>query len=305
MKIVIYQKSTNLEHQQKILKNLYNTLNNKGFKVVYWEKDKFLEADISVIFGSWKKTIKEKKNKIYPEEQKHHILKQKIIRGQGLKPIVVIETPLLCRTITQKHEQYRFGLYHFMSKLADFKNVNSKPDRFNKLNLKIKPWRKSTDDSHILITTQNLNDASLFGIHYTWWLENTIRHLLKKTNRKIIVRDHPENKSKLSEYLNNTFMIHTKQVEYQNTGTIQEALKNTHCMVTYSSGSSIDAILEGIPVISSSEYSFVWDISSHTLNDIENPKCGNREQLLYDLAYSQWSIEEIENGTAWQHLISQ
>lgn len=303
MRIVIYEKSTNLKHQQEILKNLYQSLKDKGLNVIYWEENEWKPADIPVIFGSWKKTIKQKKGVILPEEQKHHILKQEIVRRQGVNSIIVLETPLLGRTITSEHEQYRFGLYHFMNKLSDFKNKNSKPDRFEKLGLKIKPWRKEGD--HILICCQNLNDASLFGLHYTWWLDNTIHHLLKRTKRKIIVRDHPENKTKLLDFLNRSFMSHTKQVEYQNTGTIQEALKGAHCVVNYSSGSSIDAILEGIPVIPGTEYNFVWDISSHSLDDIENPKLGNREQLLYDLAYSQWSVEEIENGTAWNHLISQ
>jgi len=40
----------------------------------------------------------------------------------------------------------------------------------------------------------------------------------------------------------------------------------------------------------------------HQLNDIENPKLGNREQLLYDLAYTQWSVDEIKQGLPWDHL---
>ena len=42
----------------------------------------------------------------------------------------------------------------------------------------------------------------------------------------------------------------------------------------------------------------------YEIEQIENPKCGYREQLLYDLAYTQWSVEEIRQGKPWQHLIS-
>jgi len=304
MSIVVYHKSTNLEYQQGILKNLYQTLKDKGKNITYWEGDSHFQADVAVIFGSWKK-VKVPEGEEIPDSVKHHVLKNNIIRQQGNKPTVVIETPLLGRKITDKHQQHRFGLNHFMYKLADFKNNNSKSDRFDKLGLKIKKWRKPTDDGHILIACQNLNDASLFGLNYTWWLDNTIHHLLKRTKRKIVVRDHPENKTKLLDFLNKSFMIHTKQVEYQNIGTIQEALKGAHCVVTYSSGSSIDSILEGVPVIPGSEYNFVYDISSHSLDDIENPKLGDRKQLLYNLAYAQWSVEEIQNGTAWEHLFNE
>jgi len=304
MSIVVYHKSTNLEYQQGILKNLYQTLKDKGKNITYWEGDSHFQADVAVIFGSWKK-VKVPEGEEISDSVKHHVLKNNIIRQQGNKPTVVIETPLLGRKITDKHQQHRFGLNHFMYKLADFKNNNSKSDRFDKLGLKIKKWRKPTDDGHILIACQNLNDASLFGLNYTWWLDNTIHHLLKRTKRKIVVRDHPENKTKLLDFLNKSFMIHTKQVEYQNIGTIQEALKGAHCVVTYSSGSSIDSILEGVPVIPGSEYNFVYDISSHSLDDIENPKLGDRKQLLYNLAYAQWSVEEIQNGTAWEHLFNE
>ena len=41
----------------------------------------------------------------------------------------------------------------------------------------------------------------------------------------------------------------------------------------------------------------------YSLEDIENPKLGERKQLLYDLAYTQWTKEEIEQGKPWEHLI--
>jgi hypothetical protein len=304
MSIVVYHKSTNSEYQQGILKNLYQTLKDKGKNITYWEGDSHFQADVAVIFGSWKK-VKVPEGEEIPDSVKHHVLKNNIIRQQGNKPTVVIETPLLGRKITDKHQQHRFGLNHFMYKLADFKNNNSKSDRFDKLGLKIKKWRKPTDDGHILIACQNLNDASLFGINFSLWLTNTVKHLLMRTKRKIIIRDHPENKTSLKNLLHNFFLAHTDQVEYQASGTIIDSLKNAHCMVSYTSGSSIDSILEGVPVIPGSEYNFVYDISSHSLDDIENPKLGDRKQLLYNLAYAQWSVEEIQNGTAWEHLFNE
>ena len=84
--------------------------------------------------------------------------------------------------------------------------------------------------------------------------------------------------------------------------TIRDSLQNAHCCVAYTSGSSLDAILDGVPVIPTSQYNFVWEISSHSISDIENPKLGEREQLLYNLAYAQWSVQEIQQGKPWEHL---
>ena len=106
---------------------------------------------------------------------------------------------------------------------------------------------------------------------------------------------------KLKEAISRNFHD-TKQVKYDNNMTIRDSLQNAHCCVAYTSGSSLDAILDGVPVIPTSQYNFVWEISSHSINDIENPKLGEREQLLYNLAYAQWSVQEIQQGKPWNHL---
>jgi hypothetical protein len=227
----------------------------------------------------------------------HHFTKVNIVENHRDKPLIVIETPLLGRTITDKHEYHRVGLNHFMRGLTDFKNENSPSDRFEKLGLKIKPWRKKGD--HILIVGQNMNDASLFGIDFSLWVKNTIQHLRRHTDRPIVFRDHPENKDLMKNLI---ATYNWANVSYSNKGTINDDLKNAHCTVAYTSGSSIDSILAGVPVIPCSECNFVWPVSSHQLSEIENPKLGEREQLLYDLAYAQWSVDEIKQGKPWQHL---
>ena len=292
MKILFFMKSTPLHHQREILREFSESVGGQMTNSADYKK-----CDIAVIFGSWKKTPKKKWKLMLA----HHFLKNDIIDKHDGK-LIVIETPLLGRTITDIHEQYRVGLDHYMRGLADFKNKNSNSDRFKKLNLKIKPWRKWTQDGHILIVGQNLYDASLFGIDFTMWVYNTLKHLMKHTNRKIIVRDHPENKEQLKEFIKISFRNYD-QVEYSYNDTIEKDLKNAHCTVSYTSGSSIDSILAGVPVITCSEYNFLWPISTHTLEDVENPRTGDREQLLYDLAYTQWTVEEIKNGKPWEHLI--
>ena len=291
MLVNFFLKSTPLHYERQILTDFANSVSGRVSTSADYE-----ESDIAVIFGSWKKSPKKKWKVI----QQHHFTKNDIVEKHKDKPLIVIETPLLCRTITQNHQYHRVGLNHFMRGLADFKNKNSKSDRFKKLNLKIKPWRNKGD--HILIVGQNMFDASLFGIDFVWWVKNTIQFLRRHTDRDIVFRDHPENKDQMKNLIDEYKW--TKQVFYSNEGTIYDDLKNAHCTISYTSGSSIDSILAGIPVITCSEYNFLYPISSHSLEDVENPKCGEREQLLYDLAYAQWSVDEIRQGKPWQHLIS-
>ena len=161
MNVKFFIKSTPLHDQRQILKKFCNSINGGNINAVVEVADVYKDCDVAVIFGSWKKSPKKK----WKQMLKHHFLKREVIDSHRGK-LIVIETPLLGRTISENglHSHYRVGLNHFMRGLADFKNTNSKPDRFEKLNIPIKPWRKSGD--HILIVGQNLHDASLFGIDF-------------------------------------------------------------------------------------------------------------------------------------------
>ena len=177
MKNLIFINSTPKTHEQVLLNQFADSIGADVTHSVQYEP-----CDIAIILGSWKKTKK----------FSHHKLKNDIVDNHRGK-LIVFETPLLNRKITQEHDSYRVGLNHYMRGLSDFKNKNSSPDRFNSMGINIKDWRNKGD--HVLVIGQNLYDASLFGIDLELWLINTIKMLLKNTDRDIIVRDHPENKS--------------------------------------------------------------------------------------------------------------
>ena len=288
---MIYINSTPKPHEQDLLNEFAD---NVGLDVTH--STKYEPCDVAVIFGSWKKV---NKKRAHIEKLSHHVLKNDVVNNHRGK-LIIFETPLLNRKIIQEHDSYRVGLNHYMRGLSDFKNKNSKPDRFNSMGIDIKGWRNQGD--HVLVIGQNWNDASLFGISLELWIINTVRMLLKNTDRKIIVRDHPENKGLLKDVIDDKFG-YTKQVMYDTNNNIKDSLINAHCTVSYTSGSSIDSALAGVPVITCSEYNFLWPISSHSLEDVENPKLGERDQLFYDLAWTQWSTDDIRNGKPWQHLM--
>jgi len=288
---MIYINSTPKPHEQDLLNEFADSV---GLDVTHSQK--YEPSDVAVIMGSWKKV---KKNRVHLDKQSHHVLKNDIVDNHRGK-LIIFETPLLNRKLIEEHDSYRVGLNHYMRGLSDFKNKNSSPDRFNSMGIDIKGWRNQGD--HVLVIGQNWNDASLFGISLELWIINTVRMLLKNTDRKIVVRDHPQNKGLLKDIVNDKF-DYTKQVIYDTNIDIKDSLLNAHCTVSYTSGSSIDSALAGVPVITCSEYNFLWPISSHSLEDVENPKLGERDQLFYDLAWTQWSTDDIRSGKPWQHLM--
>jgi len=43
-----------------------------------------------------------------------------------------------------------------------------------------------------------------------------------------------------------------------------------------------------------------WDVGSDNLKQVETPSKPDREQWLHNLAYANWTIEEVRNGTVWR-----
>jgi len=173
------------------------------------------------------------------------------------------------------------GTYH---------NGNCPPDRWNKLNITVKPWRET--GNHILIIGQTRFGVSTRGLDYNEWLIDTIKQIRSITNRPIVYRQHP-NQKPLPEL----------DIEVRKTNpNIEDDLRNAWCSLTLNSNAAVDSIINGIPVVAIDKLCMTYEISSNHLLDIENPKTPNRQQFLNNLAYCQWSIDEIKQGLAWKHL---
>jgi hypothetical protein len=189
-------------------------------------------------------------------------------------------------------------------------------DRFDALcldefNIEQREWKKG---SKVIIALQTPHDQALRGKNVHDWALDVIKQLRDQgCDRKIEVRSHPwsvdaQSKSKKSVF---NFLDKINSGIFKNVSAVRgneipwkEHFEDTHCVVAYSSGLSIDAVLYGVPVIACDQANFVWDISTQRLEDVENLYYAPTDkvvQWLYGLAYRQWTEEEIKNGTVWKH----
>ena len=301
MNIMFLNTCVNL-YQRNILVDLQKNLLKKGKKWELYDKDDYKECQNAIVFGSTKKHT----SKLWKIQNKSQRLKNEIERTHNTlttdKKLIVFETPILGRKITDEHTHYRVGLDHFLPNLADF-NWDTNDTRWKilkkELNLKVKPWRETTNNKYILLLCQNLSDASLMGLDMLQWTMVTVRHLLKRTKRPIVIRNHPLAKSKVEEMFSLQYPM--RQVGFSHK-TLEEDLAGAHCSISYTSGASIDSIMAGVPVITTTPYNFVYEISSNKLEEVETPKLGDRQSLLNKLAYTQWSVEDIIDGKPFKHL---
>ena len=64
----------------------------------------------------------------------------------------------------------------------------------------------------------------------------------------------------------------------------------------------VESFQNGVPVFCDKQNSAALPISETDFTKIENPKYEDRVALFSNLAYNNWTLEEMANGTAWRML---
>ena len=257
--------------------------------------------DCAVIFGSYKKE----------RGRSTHQGKGKIIES-GM-PYIQLETQLIGRPIdTAFHNEFRVGVNGFLWDDADWGFEHIEHDRSKKVFERNGydphiPWKQ--DGDHILLCMQKVGDASLRGQDIFTWTEDTVKILRNHTERQIIVRPHPLYRKKNRHSECKERVIEYSNVVWQETDLtkdgfvpIQQQLDNAWCTITYTSGSGIDAVLQGVPNIACDSGSMVYDVSSKELSEVEHPYTGDKTEWANKIAHCQWNIEEFESGECWEHV---
>lgn len=158
-------------------------------------------------------------------------------------------------------------------------------DRFEQWN--VTPREYGTGSKILICPSSETMTRYTTGMDVKMWVQMITMGLQKYTDRYIEVRYKPRNAK--------TSGPAAALIPFE------EQAQNTHCVVTCISLAAIDAQMLGIPTICHPS-SFAADISSTRLDEIENPQRVDRQQWFSNLAYSQFTHDEIENGLAQEIL---
>lgn len=303
MNVKIFLNSAGHYQHQTMLTKFLDGVQVNGLDTVEFSLgDEYSSCDVAIMFGSWK-----------DREKGHHLVRSSI--AQRADCFVVIETPLLNRSVTSENTQWRVGVNGFLNNQGLFvkkENVGNMPTtRYNKLNSAGWQGWKDNPDGHIVLLLQLAGDASLRRTNIYEWAMFALTELRKQTDRKILIRPHPLSNAKpgdeFFEFYYNVNKQKISNVEFvdSKTVTLKENLKDAYCSIAFSSGSSIDSIVEGIPVIACDPGNFAWSVSSKYPNEVNRLLKFEPQRIrkwLDDLAWSQWSVTEMQNGTCWEHL---
>ena len=158
----------------------------------------------------------------------------------------------------------------------------------------MKPWRKT--GAKILILPPTNAIANFFNAED--WLDNTLKILGENTDRELVIREKPYNPGVSKDHVGATIKVDIPT--NKSTGKIN--WNEYFACVTYNSNTMIESFKNGIPVFCDPINCAAAPIAETDFTKIDTPLYGDRVALFSSLAYNNFTMEEMANGTAWELL---
>jgi hypothetical protein len=164
-------------------------------------------------------------------------------------------------------------------------------DRYVALDLP--PPQRPHGEKKVVVAGMSAKSAADHNLLPEVWETETIARIARQTERKVVYRPKPS-------------WVEAKpleRAEFSHGESIEAVLASAHALVTHHSNAAVDAIAAGVPVYCKTGVGSL--LSTVSLDDIENPcmpTAAERQQLLYDVAYLQWNVDEMRNGSCWDNI---
>ncbi len=152
-------------------------------------------------------------------------------------------------------------------------------DRWDMLGIELQPWRVGGYDAVIL---GQKNGDYVLPKNYLDRLPEWVRSA-SVAHDSARLRQHP--------------------IVQQYTGPVKplaDDLAGAKCAITWNSTASVETVIAGIPTVCLDRYAITWPVTSHSI--VAPLYRGEREQWAYDLAYRQYTLSELRDGTAWEYI---
>ncbi len=157
-------------------------------------------------------------------------------------------------------------------------------DRVESLHIKLKNRRQG---SRIIVAAPDDKPCRFYGIDREQWIQDTVTKIKQHTDRPVIVRERAARRS------DRVLVDPLSQV-------LQD---DVHALVTFNSNAAVEAVIEGVPVFVLAPAHAAAPVGNRDLAQIEDPfwaPADQRFEWLCHLAYCQYSVKELRNGTAFR-----
>jgi hypothetical protein len=210
------------------------------------------------------------------------------------KPTIIIEVGNLLRNYT-----WRIGINN-INALGEFGNSdNLDYDRPKKLSIDLKPVKQNRKSEILIAGQHELSLQWETQPPMSVWVDRIASELKKYTNRTIKFRPHPRARYGTSYQINKYSVDRPAQLP----GSYDDYNfdYNYHCVINFNSGPSVQAAVNGCPVICD-QSSLAYPVSDQ-IENIENISLLDREDWFIKLSHTEWTVEEIASGIPLRRLL--
>jgi hypothetical protein len=168
-------------------------------------------------------------------------------------------------------------------------------DRWDRLEVELQP-RHAGD--FVLVTGQKPGDAahglSTFELREKY--QDWYQELRKYTERPVLFRPHPMG-----------LEVHPRGLQPSSGRSLPDELAAAHALVTWNSTTATDALIAGTPAFVLGPNAQVDELANSELELIESPFFPDpsiRRALFHRIAYSQWTLDELQDGSALEFTLA-
>ena len=215
-------------------------------------------------------------------------------------PTVFVDSNIL-HYARPEHEWHRYSLHSVYPDTGTYFFNEVDPHKWQRYSAwhaaPLKPWR--TTGTHILILCQRPHGWNMFGNNQEAWLDSTINHIRKYSDRPIMIRMHPGDGTRF-EAIERLQLKYGKTISISTHDNIRLALVDCWCTVGYNSTPNAVAIIEGVPAyVEDPVHSWAQGIAFTDLSLLENPPQPDRGAWANQIANIHWSNSEVQQGQLW------
>ena len=301
----IYHNSVpNQKNLEKIelLKNYSLGVKVSGDKNIDVNNFKYEPSDVDVIQG-WLGQSK--------VTSSHLTLRKTVIENQikNGKYVVAVDSNLfLYKNIENPLHYLRYSFNGVFPNSGVYCDTHIDSLRWQKikknLGLELKDYR--TSGNHILLLLQRNGGWSMGTLDVQDWANKVINTLRKFTDRPIVIRLHPGDKTSQEIVKTNNpkcKIVFSKNVFLSTNKNLIDDLKNCWAAINYNSSPVVGAAIEGYPIfVLDPSKSQCLEIANTDLSAIENPMLPNRQKWIERLSMFHWNFDELKSGECWHHM---
>lgn len=162
-------------------------------------------------------------------------------------------------------------------------NFGMDSTRLKSMGVRIQPWQ---DGEEILVVGASEKSMAQHGFGYMEWERKAVRRL--GDVGKVVYRPKPHDPNR-----------HPIPGVGYDSRPVAEALASAKLVVTHHSNMAVDALVAGVPVYCETGVGAAFSVPFGSFE-----RRPGREQFLYDVAWLQWTLAEMADGTCWSFLKS-